>query len=250
MLKIKTLTGAGLVVRLDAQGGLVVEGLKSIDPKGAEELRRYIRENKAQIIEELQTQAQGGPVILEESSIENPAPCPETAALEILDMARRDFIRLHADQSGGFWWTAPDYENDPGSLAFIADVWLEACPAMFRLMESGGLDHLLTKRATSATPAQPVERPRKKRITPAMMERYRRARPRIEDHMPELLAQGWTRRTLFRAGRHPYPFSEWGLAWSSNWTASNLVRVEITSDCVGFVLAEPNRTVRQVTRCK
>lgn len=246
MWKIKTLTGAGLVVSLNAQGDLVVEGLRAIDPTGADELRRYIRENKPQIVEELQAQEQGGPAILENCSIENPTPCTRSAAIEILDMARRGFIRLHADSKGGLWWTAPTYENDPGSLAYIADVWREAFPAMFKLLESGGLDHLLPKRITSTTPA----RPRRKRISPTMLSRRRSAKVWIGEHMPRLLATGWTRKSLFRAGKHPYPVGQWGLCWSANWTNPGLLSVNIEdSGGVAFLLTEPSgREVVQTAR--
>ena len=167
-------------------------------------------------------------------------------AREFLELAVREFVTLHTDGRGGLWWTSPRYADDPGSLSYISEVWGEAWPDLFRLLESGGLDHFLPKRAT--TPPLSLDRPRRKRITKEMLERYRKARPWIEAHMPALLAQGWTRRTLFRAGRHPHPCGQWGLAWSSGWTSLHLARVEIGEDGVAFVLAEPHRTVTQTAR--
>lgn len=171
-----------------------------------------------------------------------------TPALEILDLAERGIVTLHTDGRGGLWWTAPSYQEDPGSLCWLSDLWGESWPDLFRLLEAGGLDHLLPKRTNSTTQAPPLERPRRRRITPAMLERFRRARPWITAHMPALLAQGWTRRTLYRAGRHPHPLGQWGLAWSAGWTAPHLARVELGPDGVAFVLDEPHRTVTQTAR--
>jgi hypothetical protein len=172
-----------------------------------------------------------------------------TPAREFLDLAGRGIVTLQTDGRGGLWWAAPRYEDDPASLANIADLWTEAWSDLFRLLGAGGLDRLLHRRTTS-TPAQPMERPRRRRITPAMLERYHRARPWIEAHMPALLAQGWTRRTLHRAGRRPYPFGPWGLAWATAWTAPQLERVEIGPDGVAFVLNEPHRASIQTARPK
>lgn len=174
--------------------------------------------------------------------------CTHNAAIEFLDMVKGGHAHLHTDGRGGLWWTSQRYADDPGSLSYIADVWEEAWPGLFRLLASGGLDHLLPKRTT--TTALPLERPRRKRITPAMLERYRKARPWIEAHMPALLAQGWTRRTLFRAGRRPHPRGQWGLAWSSGWTSPHLARVGIGEDGVNFILDEPHRVVVQTARPK
>ena len=175
--------------------------------------------------------------------------CTHNAAMEFLEMVKLGHAHLHTDGRGGLWWTSSRYADAPGSLSYIAEVWSEAWPGMFRLLDSGGLDHLLGKR-TSATPALPMERSRRQRIIGDMMDRYRTARPWIGAHMSELLAQGWDRRGLFRAGRSPYPFGEWGLAWCAGWTAPHLARVEIGEDGVNFILNEPNRVVVQTARPK
>ncbi|SMP42425.1 hypothetical protein SAMN06295888_10284 [Desulfonatronum zhilinae] len=169
-------------------------------------------------------------------------------AREFLELAVREFVTLHTDGRGGLWWSSQKYFDDPGSLGYVSEIWSEAWPCLFKLLTSGGLDHLLHRRTTSTSPSLPLERPRRKRITKEMLERYRKARPWIEAHMPALLAQAWTRRTLFRAGRHPHPCGQWGLAWSSGWTSPHLARVEIGEDGVAFVLAEPHRTVTQTAR--
>ena len=42
--------------------------------------------------------------------------------------------------------------------------------------------------------------------------------PWLRDHLDELLASGWTRKTLFGRGRYKWPYGyEWGAAWSSSW---------------------------------
>jgi hypothetical protein len=187
------------------------------------------------------------------ASVMQPAMQPvcnwSTPAREFLDLAGRKIVTLHTDRRGGLWWTSPPYEDDPASLADIASIWSEAWPDLFRLLEAGDLDpylvHTARPRPTTGPPAR-----RRKLITPAMMVRFRKSRPWIEAHMPELLGQGWTRRSLYRAGKHPHPFGPWGLAWASAWTSSLLARVVITSEGVAFVLKEPHREVTQTARPK
>ena len=42
--------------------------------------------------------------------------------------------------------------------------------------------------------------------------------PWLRDHLDELLAAGWTRKTLFGRGRYKWPYgNEWGVAWASSW---------------------------------
>ncbi|TVQ99287.1 MAG: hypothetical protein EA399_07800 [Desulfovibrionales bacterium] len=145
------------------------------------------------------------------------APGITTTACEFLVLALRGFVTLHADGRGGLWWSASAYKDDPGSLGSLADLCCKSWPDLFRLLESGDLEHLLDMQTTSTTPDLPLKRTRKKRISKEMVERFRKARPWIEGRLPELEVKGWTRRTLYRVGRHPYPFSSWGLAWSSGW---------------------------------
>jgi hypothetical protein len=44
--------------------------------------------------------------------------------------------------------------------------------------------------------------------------------PWVKDHLPELLAAGWTRRELFGRGRYKWPFGDWGLSWAASWGES------------------------------
>jgi hypothetical protein len=129
MSKIKTLSGAGLVVSLDDQGGLVVEGLKSLHPQGADEMRRYVRENKAQIIAELrdlakQAKSQGveGVEIVEPGSAEKQnantnanmppwKPSPKVAALELCDMAQDGRLDLAWADNGPTWSIPLEHEQ-------------------------------------------------------------------------------------------------------------------------------------------
>jgi hypothetical protein len=143
MRKIRTLTGAGLVVRLNDQGGLVVEGLKSIHPDGANELRRFIKENKPEIVEELRALAEQAksPGVehaeiidpdsaKEQKAIENANICPEkpaipdVAAKELIDLDRRGFIKLDLSGPAPAFTLADEY--GPGDRQFIQGLIDEA----------------------------------------------------------------------------------------------------------------------------
>jgi hypothetical protein len=129
MSKIKTLSGAGVVVSLDAQGGLEVEGLRSLPGPQAQALRRYIKENKALIIQELKAtvpqavdnERQQLGIIEKAGTVEqetkqrtkpetkqkpNPAPrkpAPVVAIHELLDLAQDGRIDLAWTDNGPAW---------------------------------------------------------------------------------------------------------------------------------------------------
>ena len=155
-----------------------------------------------------------------------------TEAWIFRDLVAGDHVRLHRDGRGGVWWTAPDYERDPGSLAWVAELWTTAWSWFAGSQDSK------------------TDRPKRQRITQSMLARRRSAMPWINEHMPRLLASGWTRKTLFKAGKHPHPVGEWGLCWSANWTSPDLLSVTLTeSGGVAFLLAEPSgREVVQTSR--
>ena len=117
----------GLTVRLNDHGGLEVDGLKSSPV--ADQLRKYIKENREQIIWEIQRMQQVGP-----------------AAYEIIDLVKAKLIRLNTDGKGGVWWSAPEYEKDPGSLSWIAQIWEEAFEDIFFLLDSGKMELLWNSR--------------------------------------------------------------------------------------------------------
>ena len=81
---------------------------------------------------------------------------------------------------------------------------------------------------------------------PGMVQAYKAGRRWILAHLDGLLAHGWTRPGLFRAGRFRYPCGEWGLAWASVWTNPILEGVAMVEDgTVLFELHEVGRVVRQ-----
>lgn len=162
MKKIRTLTGAGLTVRLDDQGGLVVEGLKSIDPRGADELRRYIRENKPEIVEELRALAEqakspgvegaeivtlegaedqkamenanNGPVIQWLCTLDNGEPCPESAARDLIELDQRGFIKLDLSSDPPAFTLADGHGYGEGDQGFVQALIDEAGPALARMI--------------------------------------------------------------------------------------------------------------------
>lgn len=68
-----------------------------------------------------------------------------------------------------------------------------------------------TKPAQSNRPAGPEQ------------QYFQAAFPWIREHLPELLAAGWTRPELFRRGHRTWPAGNWGIAWVSAWSKKNLV---------------------------
>lgn len=154
------------------------------------------------------------------------------AAHEFRDLVNGGHVLLHRDGRGDVWWGAPDYRRDPGSLAWVSELWTTAWPWFAGSQDSGN------------------DRPRRKLITPDMLAQRRSAKVWIGEHMARLLASGWTRRGLFQAGRHPYPVGQWGLAWCWCWASPDLLSVTMDeSGGVAFLLAEPSgREVVQTAR--
>ena len=102
------------------------------------------------------------------------------------------------------------------------------------------------------TPARSQNRVKKwhpVRPTTSMVRNWKTARKWILSHLEELQAHGWTRATLFMAGRLSYPHGPWGIAWHSAWTRPN-VRVDIgTRGEIIFSWTETNgHTIQQTAR--
>lgn len=98
-------------------------------------------------------------------------------------------------------------------------------------------------------PHRRLSRPRKSKPTSDMVRTYKAGRRWILAHLDALLAHGWTRPGLFRAGRFRFPCGEWGLSWSSAWV--NPIRVGVTmadDGTVVFELNEVSRVVRQTVQ--
>jgi hypothetical protein len=67
----------------------------------------------------------------------------------------------------------------------------------------------------------------------------------IMDHLPQLLAAGWTRPGLFRRSKFRWPLGSWGAAWSAVWGKPDL-RVQIGSR--GELVFTFSSGVRKVTQ--
>jgi hypothetical protein len=94
-----------------------------------------------------------------------------------------------------------------------------------------------------------LSRPRKSKPTPDMVRSYKSGRRWILAHLDTLLAHGWTRPGLFRAGQFKFPCGGWGLAWASAWGKPNVGSVTIAEDgTVVFELNEAGRVVRQTVQ--
>jgi hypothetical protein len=94
-----------------------------------------------------------------------------------------------------------------------------------------------------------LSRPRKSKPTPDMVRTYKAGRRWILAHLDALLAHGWTRPGLFRAGRFKFPCGGWGLAWASAWSKPNVGNVSIAENgVVIFDLHEMGRVVRQTVQ--
>lgn len=100
-------------------------------------------------------------------------------------------------------------------------------------------------------PPRRLAHPRKSKPTPSMVRAYKAGRRWILAHLDGLLAAGWTRPGLFRAGRFRYPCGEWGLAWTSAWTHPHLARADMAGDgTIIFEFRETDRVVRQTVAPK
>lgn len=73
--------------------------------------------------------------------------------------------------------------------------------------------HFSGNQDPAPAPADKSPRRKKRLVTPEMVQRWRAGRQWIKDHMPELLAQGWTRPELLRADTIKFPCGQWGAAW-------------------------------------
>lgn len=132
------LTQAGLTARLNDQGGLSVEGLGALPGPQAEALRRYIRENKAQLVNELcssgcepegkesqnlenigKDQAESEKAS-KKANINGGNPC---AALELIDLERNGRIVLDAQGRPG---PPPGHVWTEGDQGFVDEIWREA----------------------------------------------------------------------------------------------------------------------------
>jgi hypothetical protein len=87
------------------------------------------------------------------------------------------------------------------------------------------------------------------RVTPAQVARWRVARKWILPRLPTLQAMGWTRRTLFAAGRLRFPHGEWGAAWLSLWTRAGVTVEQAQGGEIVFSFIEAGgRVVTQAAR--
>jgi hypothetical protein len=67
----------------------------------------------------------------------------------------------------------------------------------------------------------------------------------IRDHLPELLAAGWTRAALFRRARYRWPLGPWGAAWSVAWKKQDLkVRIGGRGELI-FTFSSDSRMITQ-----
>ena len=108
--------------------------------------------------------------------------------------------------------------------------------------------------AASTSPDAPPRRlacPRKSKPDGNMVRAFKVGSSWIENHMDELLAAGWSRARLFRAGLFRYPLGSWGVAWASVWTDPKLIGVTMAEDgTITFTLQEVGRQVRQTVQPK
>ncbi|MHC1712532.1 MAG: toprim domain-containing protein [Solidesulfovibrio sp.] len=103
----------------------------------------------------------------------------------------------------------------------------------------------------SEAPSRRLPHPRKSKPSRERVLAYKSGRAWILAHIDELLAAGWTRRKLFRAGQFRYPLGNWGAAWASAWTNPKLVGVSMAEDgTIFFEFHETGRVVWQTVQPK
>jgi hypothetical protein len=80
-----------------------------------------------------------------------------------------------------------------------------------------------------------------------MLKRFKVALAWLLPRLPELLAAGWTRAELFRAGRYRYPYG-WGEAWSSAWGDPHTTPSLEPDGSIRWTVQERHRVVVQRSR--
>jgi hypothetical protein len=83
--------------------------------------------------------------IFEIIAIENPGIWKRmgTPAREFLDLAQQQTVILYADKNNSLWWESPKYRDDPGSIDFLENLWIEAVDDLHSLSNAGCLDAIL-----------------------------------------------------------------------------------------------------------
>jgi len=109
-------------------------------------------------------------------------------------------------------------------------------------------------RAADLIPPRKLGRSRRGSVRhdgPQHVASYKAGRAWILSRLDELLGKGWTRRTLFAAGRFSYPCGLWGLAWSSGWGDPRVKSVFLREDgVVVWTINEGGREIVQESRPK
>ena len=69
--------------------------------------------------------------------------------------------------------------------------------------------------------------------------------PWIREHLPDLLAAGWTRAGLLRRGKHRHPYGNWGVAWLPIWIEPSLSATIGLNGSILFRFLSKEQTIQQ-----
>lgn len=134
-------------------------------------------------------------------------------------------FRLVRGEGGGWWPVYPRYWSVE-QRASVQALWFVAGDAL----------------------DEPLDAPRgtqTRKWTQADLANYHAGLMFLRPHLPELLARGWTPKTLFGVGRHRLPCRCcWGIAWTGAWTREGWTP-EITGDGIAWAIPTAGRVVRQ-----
>lgn len=274
MSAVKAIAALGAVVTLEA-GRLQVSGLDRLPAAVAEQVLAVARARRDELLQELSepdqdaataasdlldiasrhglrlTQVASGRVVL----IYPPRPHPDLVqyADGLLTLARPHFVRHPG--------LLPDL-TPAGAVAELQGL-LDACPGLrFVRGEGGGwwpvyprywsVEQKASVQALWFVAGDALDKtfdaPRStqtRRWTAAMLDNYHAGLAFIRPNLPELLAQGWTPKTLFGVGRHRLPCRCcWGIAWTAAWTRAGWTP-EIAAGGIAWAIPTAGRIVRQ-----
>jgi hypothetical protein len=177
----------------------------------------------------------------------SPYRCPE-AFHKLRALIEQGNVGIYHDHHEGLY---PGRGHTPGAAysplgpewTHVQKLWLGSFEMFFDAVAEGEIEpDRGWYKAESGVTTMDVRK--RRRIRPSQKVTFRTACRWLVPRLPDLLASGWTLRTLFGIGRGPPRFITGGVAWGSVWGKASEVTLE-PDGLVRFKIVEPMRTVIQ-----
>ena len=136
---LEYLKNSDLTARLNNKGELEVVGLRAHPGPVADELRGFIRSNKAFIVRELQKAAYGNASKNQLVKVDNEQL--NSKAETFLSWVQNGHVHLYTDNQGGLYpaKTAPDDWAEK-NWSYVQKTWMRCFSEIFKAFEDGKLD--------------------------------------------------------------------------------------------------------------